>query len=65
MLDGADLLGPVRGAYIAKYDVDVMGDEGSARFYTLRASTAFAWLEADFPNTATRFDFAAHEPNQD
>jgi hypothetical protein len=64
LLDGPDLLGAVRSAYIAKYDVDVMGDDGSARFYTLRARTAFAWLEADFPNTATRFDFPALESNQ-
>jgi general stress protein 26 len=41
-----------------KYDwrPDVGGDD-SSRWYCLRPKLAQAWLETDYPKTATRFDF--------
>jgi Pyridoxamine 5'-phosphate oxidase len=47
----ADAFGP-------KYDwrPDVGGDD-STRWYRLRPRLAQAWLETDYPKTATRFDF--------
>ncbi len=45
----------VVGAYAAKYDMDAAQLPGPDGWYTLRPATAFAWLEADYPGTATRF----------
>jgi pyridoxine/pyridoxamine 5'-phosphate oxidase len=48
----------VADAYNAKYDYRPNPDETSAEgWYRLRPRRALAWLERDFPNTATRFDF--------
>ena len=41
----------LRAAYQAKYDVDAAPD------YGVRPQVILAWLEADFPGTATRFRF--------
>jgi pyridoxine/pyridoxamine 5'-phosphate oxidase len=48
----------VADAYEAKYDFrpDVTG--GSDGWYRLHPAVAYAWLEADYPNTATRFAFS-------
>lgn len=46
--------------YAAKYPPfrpDPASDSG-AIWYALRPSVAFGWLEPDFPNTATRWEFA-------
>jgi hypothetical protein len=41
-------------AYKAKYDIATEPGEG---WYVLRPSHVHAWLESDYPRTATRFDF--------
>jgi pyridoxine/pyridoxamine 5'-phosphate oxidase len=50
----------IAGAFQEKYDwrPDPAESEGSA-WLRLRPSTAFAWLERDYPRTATRFLFEA------
>jgi hypothetical protein len=42
-------------AYKAKYNWEVSVGEGG--WYAIRPVRAYAWTEADFPSTATRFDF--------
>lgn len=52
------LTDPIADAYSEKYDYRPNPDETSAEgWYRLRPRRALAWLERDFPNTATRFDF--------
>jgi pyridoxine/pyridoxamine 5'-phosphate oxidase len=48
----------IADAFKAKYDwrPDVGADD-STRWYRLRPKLAQAWLETDYPKTATRFDF--------
>jgi hypothetical protein len=48
----------VDAAYRAKYGMGVSeaGDEGAV-WYVVRPRKAHAWLENDFPNTATRWRF--------
>jgi hypothetical protein len=49
------LAGSIPDAYKAKYDWEVtVGDSG---WYAVRPLRVYAWTEADFPTTATRFDF--------
>jgi len=51
----ADMHRRVVATYAAKYDMkpdDLPGPDG---WYALRAATAFAWEERDFPRTATRW----------
>jgi hypothetical protein len=53
------VLTPMIDVYAAKYppfrpDPDV---EPKPYFFTLRPDRVFAWVEADFPKTATRWDF--------
>ena len=50
----------IDGAYRAKYGMGVLeaGDEGAV-WYVVRPKKAHAWLEVDFPNTATRWRFGA------
>lgn len=47
-------------AYSAKYDIKV-GVTSKARrttaIFTMRPSTAYAWLESDYPGSATRWQF--------
>lgn len=45
----------VAAAYGAKYDMKPEQLPGVDGWYALRPSTAFAWQERDFPNTATRW----------
>lgn len=49
----------VGDAYNEKYALDALGAESDSGppLYVLRPRVAFAWLEADFPNTATRWRF--------
>jgi pyridoxine/pyridoxamine 5'-phosphate oxidase len=48
----------IADAFKAKYDWrPEVGGDNSTRWYRLRAKTAQAWLETDYPKTATRFDF--------
>ena len=42
-------------AYAAKYGFDALGGEGGPPMYVLRPRVAFAWLESNFPETATRW----------
>ncbi len=44
-------------AYEKKYDVRVSSMGEAAGVFVLEPATALAWTEADFPNTATRFEF--------
>ena len=46
----------IDAAYREKYGMGAGEDDGAA-WYALRPSAAFAWLERDFPNTATRWRF--------
>jgi hypothetical protein len=45
--------------YGPKYDLDMsaQADDDAGPTYALRPTLAFAWLESDFPNTATRYRF--------
>ena len=52
------LTDPIADAYGEKYDYRPNPNETSAEgWYRLRPRRALAWLERDFPKTATRFDF--------
>ena len=50
--------GAIDAAYRAKYGMGVAeaGDDGAV-WYVVRPRKAHAWLENDFPNTATRWRF--------
>lgn len=53
------LLRQVGKAYAQKYPpYDPVGDDTPGLWYALRPYTVLAWMEHDFPNTATRWDFA-------
>jgi hypothetical protein len=44
--------------YNSKYKQDILPEDGSGDpLYALRPATAMAWLETDFPGTATRWRF--------
>ena len=47
----------VADVYKAKYGFRPDPDDANGVWYVLRPRLAHAWREADFPNTATRFDF--------
>lgn len=51
------LLRHIYDVYGQKYKLDMSAnaEEGAEPTYALRPTTVFAWLEQDFPNTATRF----------
>ena len=55
------LLARIDKVYGAKYDYHPIGDatdpNDAGPFYALRPQVAFAWLERDFPRTATRWRF--------
>jgi hypothetical protein len=52
-------LAAVDAAYRAKYGMGAGGaSDNGAVWYALRPEVAYAWLESDFPNTATRWRFA-------
>ena len=54
----AGLLARYAAAYKVKYDIDFNPDDPAAAgnvTYGLRPQRAFAWLEQDFPHTATRW----------
>ena len=57
-VDGPVTLAAVGAAYGEKYGIDLgeAGSDGSV-WYALRPSVAYAWVERDFPNTATRWIF--------
>ena len=51
----AELAGSIPEAYQRKYDWEVtVGESG---WYAIRPLRVYAWTEADFPSTATRFEF--------
>jgi hypothetical protein len=54
----------VADAYGPKYDWRPNPDEGSEGWYRLRPRRALAWLERDYPKTATRFDFCDRPPHR-
>lgn len=47
----------VADAYHAKYDFRPDPDDANGVWYALRPKHAHAWLEREYPKTATRFDF--------
>ena len=47
-------------AFREKYGIDVVGDGDEGVFFVLKPTKAFAWMESEFPTTATRFRF---DPN--
>ena len=50
-----ELADSIPAAYHSKYEWEVaVGDSG---WYAVAPVRAYAWTEADFPSTATRFDF--------
>ena len=51
-----ELTDALADAYEAKYDYRPTSGEG---WYLLRPQRGLAWIEADYPKTATRFDFHA------
>ena len=54
----AELADSIPAAYKRKYDWEVTVDEGGDNgWYAVRPVRAYAWTEAEFPSTATRFDF--------
>lgn len=55
-VDDTTLLQEIRAGFIHKYGVDVVGD-GDGHFLAVEPIVAFAWLESDYPATATRFRF--------
>src|SRR4029453_8584 len=57
-VDAIDVTGEISDAFGQKYDwrPAPVADE-STRWYRLRPVAAQAWLERDYPKTATRFDF--------
>jgi hypothetical protein len=52
-VERSELEEPIADAYEAKYDYRPPG------LLRVRPRRALAWLETDFPTTATRFDFDA------
>lgn len=44
-------------AYKAKYNMPILEGDSSGPLYMLRHQTVLAWLEKDFPKTATRWVF--------
>lgn len=51
---------PLADAYEAKYEYRPSSSAGKeGPWYVLRPGVAYAWLERDYPRTATRFDFSA------
>ena len=53
-----DLLKRIGEAYFTKYDMHVLGDHSEAGlFYALAPRVVLAWLESDFVNSATRWQF--------
>ena len=55
-IERADVDESFADAYEAKYDYRPPNTE---RWFWLRPQRALAWLESDYPRTATRFDFGA------
>lgn len=54
------ILTPFYKLYAEKYDFDPsQNSDDSAIYYLLKPDVVLAWLEHDFPNTATRWDFRA------
>jgi general stress protein 26 len=53
-----DLLRRFVTDYKAKYDIEVDADNPEYGVYQVKPETAMAWLEKDFPKTATRWRFA-------
>ena len=50
------VLARINPVYEEKYDLE--GGAGEGPVYVVRPRVAFAWLERDFPGTATRWRFA-------
>lgn len=51
-----DLLARIVKVYAAKYNMGE-GEIGGSPVFTVRPQRAFAWLERDFPGSATRWQF--------
>lgn len=55
--EAAELDVPIADGYEAKYGFRPDPAAGSDGWYRLRPTEAYAWLERDYPSTATRFRF--------
>ncbi len=55
-IERAPIDDPIADAYDAKYGF--RPDPRAGAWYWLRPKRAHTWLEHDYPNTATRFDFS-------
>jgi pyridoxine/pyridoxamine 5'-phosphate oxidase len=53
-VEEGDFLNSADEAFLKKYEVGLVG---AASVFILRIEKAMAWLESDFPNTATRWTF--------
>lgn len=53
----AALMKQIADAYEAKYKSYRPEEDPNAKFYTVKPSKVFAWIEHDFPRTATRWEF--------
>ena len=60
-LSEADVHGELDGAYFAKYGFHLKGNPT----YRIEPQRAFAWAEADFPESATRWQFPDTEQQAD
>lgn len=46
---------PLDASYVEKYQLKLSEASAGAPLFEVRPAKAFAWLESDFPNTATRW----------
>lgn len=53
----ATLAAAVADAYAAKYDFRPDPGDPDGSWFALRPSVAYAWLERDYPATATRYEW--------
>lgn len=60
--DDRALLSRVAVRYNSKYKMDILPEDGSGDpLFALRPAVVMAWLESDFPHTATRWRFTSSE----
>ena len=52
-----DVLARLYEAYAAKYQINLAEAGSDAPIFAVRPRVALAWVESDFPNTATRWQF--------
>lgn len=61
IMDNAAALAAVQPDYVRKYGFNPADEpDPNALWLRVKPTTAHAWIEADFPNTATRWRFSPH-----